>query len=385
MTSSDVTLNVNGEAHARTLDNRTSLLDALRDHCGLTGSKKGCDHGQCGACTVLLDGRRVNSCLMLAVAVHGREVTTIEGLATADGELHPVQRAFVERDALQCGYCTPGQICSAIGALREADAGWPSIVTPADRVRVDGAAALDAAEVRERMSGNLCRCGAYVNIVDAVLDVGGGPAMRPFDYERPASVDRRDRNGLPTPERGGVPRRGHQSGRPDAARRRPARPPRRHHRLVSAQIEELSPDGTGRSAPGCATATSQPTHGSAAAIRCSPKRCWRERPDSCATWRRSAATFCNGPAACTSRTRPRRATSVQPGTGCPARSGIHRDLAILGTSSHCIATHPSDMAVALAALEAIVHVEGPDGTRDAELGRVLSLAGRRSVPRHHLG
>jgi xanthine dehydrogenase YagT iron-sulfur-binding subunit len=169
MPSSEVTLNVNGEPHSHTLDNRTSLLDALRDHCGLTGSKKGCDHGQCGACTVLLDGRRVNSCLVLAVAAQNSDITTIEGVSTAEGDLHPVQRAFIERDAFQCGYCTPGQICSAIGALREAEQGWPSVVTPPDRERVDGAASLAADEVRERMRGNLCRCGAYVNIVDAVL------------------------------------------------------------------------------------------------------------------------------------------------------------------------------------------------------------------------
>lgn len=170
MTASDITLDINGERRRLTLDNRTSLLDALRDHCGLTGSKKGCDHGQCGSCTVLLEGRRVNSCLVLAVAAQDREVTTIEGLVADDGALHPMQRAFVERDAFQCGYCTPGQICSAVGALREAADGWPSAVTAPAQAAVDGAVQLDATEVRERMSGNLCRCGAYVNIVAAVLD-----------------------------------------------------------------------------------------------------------------------------------------------------------------------------------------------------------------------
>jgi xanthine dehydrogenase YagT iron-sulfur-binding subunit len=168
-TESDVVLHVNGEDHALSLDNRTSLLDALRVHIGLTGSKKGCDHGQCGACTVLLDDRRVNSCLILAVATTGREITTVEGLAGAD-DLHPVQQAFVERDAFQCGYCTPGQICSAVGMLAEADAGWPSAATELGST-VASAADLDADEVRERMSGNLCRCGAYVNIVPAILDV----------------------------------------------------------------------------------------------------------------------------------------------------------------------------------------------------------------------
>jgi xanthine dehydrogenase YagT iron-sulfur-binding subunit len=168
-TTSTVHLSVNGAEHGLTLDNRTSLLDALRDHLGLTGSKKGCDHGQCGACTVLLDGRRANSCLVLAVAAEGRPVTTVEGLANGE-ELHPVQRAFVDHDAFQCGYCTPGQICSAVGVLAEARAGWPSAVTAPE-----SSPSLDEAEVRERMSGNLCRCGAYANIVPAVLDAAGHP------------------------------------------------------------------------------------------------------------------------------------------------------------------------------------------------------------------
>jgi xanthine dehydrogenase YagT iron-sulfur-binding subunit len=166
-TTSVVRLRVNGETHVLTLDNRTTLLDALRETIGLTGSKKGCDHGQCGACTVLVDGRRVNSCLLFAVAAQGPEITTIEGLADPDGALHPLQHAFVERDALQCGYCTPGQICSAAGVLAEAAAGWPSAVSA---TRDGDPVSLDAAEVRERMSGNLCRCGAYVNIVAAILD-----------------------------------------------------------------------------------------------------------------------------------------------------------------------------------------------------------------------
>ena len=160
----ETALTINGERREIAVDTRATLLDVLREQLELTGAKKGCDHGQCGACTVLVGGRRANACLLLAVAVRG-EVTTIEGLA--DGEaLHPVQQAFVEHDAFQCGYCTPGQICSAVGMLDEAREGWPSAVT-ADLL---GEPALDDAEIRERMSGNLCRCGAYANIVPAIAE-----------------------------------------------------------------------------------------------------------------------------------------------------------------------------------------------------------------------
>ena len=158
-----ITVRVNGTPHSLDVDSRMSLLDLLRERLRLTGTKKGCDHGQCGACTVLIDGRRAVSCLSLAVAQDGADVTTVEGLA-ADGALHPLQAAFMERDAFQCGYCTPGQLCSATGMLGEAG---PSAVT--DDLAADPP--LTPAEIRERMSGNLCRCGAYVNIVAAIGDV----------------------------------------------------------------------------------------------------------------------------------------------------------------------------------------------------------------------
>jgi xanthine dehydrogenase YagT iron-sulfur-binding subunit len=163
-----VSLSINGHRHALNLDPRTTLLDALREHLRMTGSKKGCDHGQCGACTVLVDGRRINSCLTLAVMHDGDEITTIEGLGTPDA-LHAMQAAFVKHDAFQCGYCTPGQICSAVGVLAEIRAGVPSHIA-GDLKAKPG---VSAEELRERMSGNICRCGAYSNIIDAISDVAG--------------------------------------------------------------------------------------------------------------------------------------------------------------------------------------------------------------------
>jgi xanthine dehydrogenase YagT iron-sulfur-binding subunit len=156
--------NVNGRAHDLTLDPRTSLLDLLREHLRLSGTKKGCDQGACGACTVLVDGVRINSCLALAIQYQGRSITTVEGLS-AEPELHPLQRAFVEHDGFQCGYCTSGQLCSAVAMVDEAQQGIPSALTPelcAQRI------ALTRDELRERMSGNLCRCGAYNGIIDAI-------------------------------------------------------------------------------------------------------------------------------------------------------------------------------------------------------------------------
>ncbi len=186
-----VSMVVNGQPRTMTFDTRTTLLDALREHLHLTGTKKGCDHGQCGACTVIADGRRINACLSLAVMHEGAKVTTIEGLGTP-GQLHPLQAAFVKHDGYQCGYCTPGQICSAVGMLDELRAGVPSHVSADLTTRP----LLSADEMRERMSGNICRCGAYSNIVDAIMSAPrstnasidppggaglawGGPARRP--------------------------------------------------------------------------------------------------------------------------------------------------------------------------------------------------------------
>jgi xanthine dehydrogenase YagT iron-sulfur-binding subunit len=162
---------VNGQLRELEIDTRTTLLDALREHLHLTGSKKGCDHGQCGACTVLVGGRRINSCLTLAAMHQGAEVTTIEGLGTPE-QLHPMQAAFVKCDGYQCGYCTPGQICSAVAVLGEIKAGIPSHAT-AD---LTAAPSWSEAEVRERMSGNICRCGAYSNIYEAIQEVAGRQA-----------------------------------------------------------------------------------------------------------------------------------------------------------------------------------------------------------------
>jgi xanthine dehydrogenase YagT iron-sulfur-binding subunit len=166
--TSKVGLRVNGQRHELELDNRTSLLDALREHLHLTGSKKGCDHGQCGACTMLVDGRRINSCLTLAVMHQDAEITTIEGLGTPE-RLHPMQAAFIKHDGYQCGYCTPGQICSAVAVLEEIEQGVPSHVSE----DLQGPPQRSEAEIRERMSGNICRCGAYSNIIEAINEAAG--------------------------------------------------------------------------------------------------------------------------------------------------------------------------------------------------------------------
>src|SRR5260370_10892653 len=201
---SQVTVIVNGEPRAVEVDNRMSVLDLLRERLGLTGSKKGCDHGQCGACTVLIDGRRANSCLALAVAHDGADIRTVEGLAGGAG-LHPLQEAFVRHDAFQCGYCTPGQLCSAAGMLAEAG---PSAVT--EDLTADPP--LTPGEIRERMSGNLCRCGAHVNIVKAIMAVsapGGGPSLAASAPSRRRGPPRAPRGtGLGAPDAAAAPHTG---------------------------------------------------------------------------------------------------------------------------------------------------------------------------------
>ncbi|RSZ60586.1 aldehyde dehydrogenase iron-sulfur subunit [Massilia atriviolacea] len=169
--TSKVAFEVNGKRHALEVDTRTTLLDVLRENLHLTGTKKGCDHGQCGACTVIADGRRINSCLSLAVMHEGSKITTIEGLGSQD-KLHPMQAAFIKHDGYQCGYCTPGQICSAVSVIDEIRQGIPSHVSADLMARP----LLSAEEIRERMSGNICRCGAYSNILDAITEVAGSKA-----------------------------------------------------------------------------------------------------------------------------------------------------------------------------------------------------------------
>ena len=205
------------------LDTRVTLLDALRDGLGLTGTKKGCDQGACGACTVLLDGRRVLSCLTLAAQCDGREVTTIEG-SPADGELHPLQEAFIRHDAFQCGYCTPGQLLSAVALLDEGRAGSDD-------------------EIREFMSGNLCRCGAYPNIVAAIREVAQERRrpMRPFEYVRASDVDEAVAHGRP-PTRGRLPGRRHDPARPDEGRRRRAAHAGRHQPPAAARRRPATSD-----------------------------------------------------------------------------------------------------------------------------------------------
>ena len=372
-TDSVVRIEVNGTDHEVTVDNRTTVLDLLREHLGLTGTKKGCDHGQCGACTVLLDGRRMNSCLLLAASASGAAIRTVEGLATGE-ELHPVQRAFVDCDALQCGYCTPGQICSAVGMLDEVSHAWPSLVTGV--ASFTGPGDLDADEVRERMNGNLCRCGAYVNIVDAILGVGsddGRRTVKPFRYER--VTDAATAVALVTAD-------------PDA---RFLGGGTNLVDLMKLDVERpgLLVDVSGLDLPGIEV-TADGGLRIGAQVRNSDLAvdpAVRERfpvlsqalLSGASGQLRNAATVGGN---LFQRTRclyfqdvSKPCNKRAPGTGCPARAGEHRDLAILGTSDACIATHPSDFAVALVALDARVNVVGVDGVRTVPVTELHRLPG----------
>lgn len=359
-----ITLRVNGREHQLTVDTRTTLLDALRERLGNTSPKKGCDHGQCGACTVLLDGRRVTSCLVLAVASDGDEVVTADGLAAGD-EPHPVQRAFVAHDAFQCGYCTPGQVVSAVGMLGEAADGWPSVVSEdldADPV------VLDEREIAERMSGNLRRVRQH-----RTGDLGGGRVMRPFDYRR--ADDAASAVGIVA----GNPHAaflGAGTNLVDLMKMEVATPEVlvdiRH--VVPDRIEDL-PGGGLRIGAGVVNS------------EVAADRRVRRRYPVLAQAILAGASYQLRNLATTGgnflqRTRCPyfRDTAMPcnkrvPGSGCSARGGHERDLAVLGASEACAATHPSDLAVAMAVLGAVVRTQGPGGDREIPVADLYRLPG----------
>ena len=323
-----VTLTVNGIPHALSLDPRSTLLDTLREHLDLTGTKKGCDQGQCGACTVLVDGRRVLSCLTLAVMKDGATVTTIEGLAK-DGTLHPLQQAFIDHDAFQCGYCTPGQICSAAGLITEGKA-------------------RTAAEIRELMSGNICRCGAYPNIVAAIQQ-----AMRQHDRVSVFACRQRCRCGAPDGCEPGAKFVAGGTNLVDLMKMNVERPAKLIDisRVPLDKVEEIAGGGL---RIGALVRNSDiayhplverryPVLSSALLAGASQQLRNMASAGGNLLQRTRCPYFYDIATPCNKR---------EPGSGCSAIGGLNRMNAILGTSDTCIAVHPSDMCVALAVLEA---------------------------------
>jgi xanthine dehydrogenase YagS FAD-binding subunit len=366
-----IAFRVDGVQRSLTVDTRTTLLDALRDRLGVMSPKKGCDHGQCGACTVLLDGRRATTCLAFAVAHDGAAITTAQGLADGD-TLHPVQQAFLEQDGFQCGYCTPGQICSAVGMLAEARAGHPSHVTNDLKINdPTGAIELTDDEIRERMSGNLCRCGAYVNIVAAIRAVAS--SMNPFSYQRAV-----DASGAVAAV----------SGRPGAAFLGGGTNLVDHMKLGVAGPDLLVdvsrlPFDSVEQLPGGGVRIGAAVRNSDLAadpvIRARYPLLSQALLAGASGQLRNLATtggnllqrtrcvyFQDVTTPCNKR---------QPGAGCSAVGGYTRDHAILGASDHCVATHPSDMAVAMAALGASIIVLGVNGERSVPLVDFYRLPG----------
>ncbi len=348
-----LTLKVNGADRLLDVDPRTTLLDALREHLHLTGTKKGCDHGQCGACTVILEGRRINSCLTLAVMHDGDAVTTIEGLGTP-ANLHPLQRAFVTHDGFQCGYCTPGQICSGVAVIEEIAAGIPSHVTE-DLETVE----FSDTEVRERMSGNLCRCAAYPNIIAAIPRSGGGKGMKPFTYERAETPVDAARSALSNPDARFIAGGTNLLDLMKLQIETPA-----HlidvNRLKLDRIEETEEGGLRigalvRNTDLAADARVRRDYAVLSrAIVAGASGQLRNKATTAGNLlqRTRCPYFYDTTKPCNKRS---------PGAGCAAMEGISRGLAILGTSDACIATHSSDMAVAMRVLDASVDTVASDG------------------------
>jgi xanthine dehydrogenase YagT iron-sulfur-binding subunit len=376
-----VALRINGQRYELEVDTRTTLLDLLRERIHLTGTKKGCDQGQCGACTILLDGRRINSCLTLVVMHEGAEITTIEGLGTPQA-LHPLQAAFVKHDGYQCGYCTPGQICSAVGALDELRRGAPSHVSP----NLTAQPMLSAAELRERMSGNICRCGAYSNILDAITEVASGrhrqhrreDRMRAFTYERAHTPAEAAAAAVRMP---GARFIAGGTNLLDLMKLEIETPPH----LVDVNGLGLDKiDATPEGGLRIGTLVRNSDLASDTRVRRDYAVLSRALLAGASGQLRNKATtggnllqrtrcpyFYDTNQACNKRA---------PGSGCSALGGWTRNHAIVGQSEACIATHPSDMAVAMQLLDAGIETPGRRAPYHPDR-RFLSPAGRHAAHR----